>query len=422
MNPSMPRAHAWRVCAVLIAAACVCAMIGCEQRRYNTSTRTTPGDPTGSGDQDASSDTSADASVDVVPTDDASPDVAPPDDVGPDTRPPEPGGRACELQITAVDADTDGLNEPYACTIPLRSMDGCDALARCVCALALETLPREPEFTVESCARWGTTPRGMITLADFCGPSGQGWGTPSSIGALVREAQLTQADPFATLGVRVEVEASPECDAVAAFSLHGRTKALEVAPTFDGEQLPDGVWTPDEDALFETPLWTLEDIAWMEAETSTFGLTDVGAARFEETLSAIEAQRDVPMSWAGWAYVMHDTESVFDEGVMVSETMSSQLNTPVIVVEDAERSAFTRVSIRNGWPSDGPGAMYGAVAAVAADRKLVDAMCISTCGCPEGYVCDRVQSRCTRGSDAVTCVSDDECCYGQCVDGECAPR
>lgn len=75
---------------------------------------------------------------------------------------PDDGGSRGDCRIRFHDPRSD---EDVECTVPSSSSRACSVLAECICRA---WNPTAPEDEIAMCASWETTPRGALTLADFC--------------------------------------------------------------------------------------------------------------------------------------------------------------------------------------------------------------------------------------------------------------
>lgn len=308
----------------------------------------------------------------------------------------EPSLEFCQVGIT--DPVTGGV---FECVLEPRTMLGCEDLARCVCE-AWEAFSPGP-VDIETCIFSMVVPRGAITLADFCTLSGN----PGATSLLELGDQVWDASPMAG-----DLTLSTECGAIAAFTLWGEAPAMQWEPSKIGESLP-GLGTALYDYPFEgMVLADLSEVETFEFTTRQLELTSEGASALQ---SRVEALGD---GLLGRFFVFHDTLRPLLQGVFVSNVMSSTRDSLVILVENLSGSSYSQVPIREGYPQlDLPAETYelGMFAALFASQgKLLDAACISSCGCPAGRAC--VDGRCAA---RMTCESDSDCCLGTCRSGAC---
>ena len=312
------------------------------------------------------------------------------------------GGGSETCSMTFINAEQ---GEPLVeCAIDVRDMIACDTLARCVCTWAVEEAGRSG--TVEGCVEGLVMPRGSISLADYCALSGE---PPShTMATLVNAAVGAFGGGLLPVERPVEVEGSPECAKVAAFSLWGLEPSWALTSAREGAEIPGGEWelAAVADALEDAPLLTLEDVAWLAASEGWVELTPEARMRVGGRLGV------EPMSWVRRGFVVHGATRIAERGMFWSLVLSSTASGVVVLVEDViERGA---VRFQEGHPPSGP-RTYGLLyPVIASQRRQVDALCVSTCGCPDGHVCEGGVCRSSAG-----CGSDAHCCVGVCEQGAC---
>lgn len=355
------------------------ALIGCDDARY--------GSGTASETEDLGGDVADD--IDDVVERDASPDA--PGDT-PDLSPAPDAGRlegTCDIKLETADA-------AGSCSIDVRSMVACDEFARCVCEIvALDD--------AERCIASLVIPRGAITLADYCVLPGAEGAVPL---ASVVEGEM---GPWDMRGADWALEASDDCDRVAAFSMMG------AEPSWNLSWEPDATEVPSLPASLEdldrdpVPLLTLADVESYEAATATF---KASGGRLGDVSTNVAPRPAV--------FIAHTDEAPLWIGVFWSEVMSSLPpdNAPVILYEQLAADGNAAVQVVE-YPSraparPGPGYDSSLAAQFAAERKQLDPHCISSCGCPLGRAC--VEGICAAMDG---CTRDSDCCLGACSGGVC---
>ncbi len=359
---------------------CALCLAACDDARYGSATR-------GAGDDagaDAAVEVGADSDTDVRDVEVADvpvADVDRPDDAS-------PTGGVCELKIESEQGSGQ-------CQIDARSMLGCDEMARCLCELT------GPE--VERCVQSLVFPRGAITLADFCSLSGTD--TQLTLAEVIEEFSPEWFAP----GGDVTLEASPECDEVAAFTLWGAEPRWNLSWEPNTREVPTEPWRLAEIQFDPLPLATLEDVVSYEAQTATLVL---GGGRLGET-----APNAAPRPAL---FVVHSDDQAFMVGLFWTVILSSlpPEGAPVVLYEQLTADSYETVRF-SMYPMPGPARPPASTvgmhdANLAARGKLLDARCLSSCGCPGGRACrDGVCASAPR------CSSDSDCCLAVCRDGVC---
>ncbi len=316
---------------------------------------------------------------------------------------------ACTMRFFAAE-DGVATGPPWSCAIPVTSTTGCDELARCVCQ-ALEELERaEAPLDIDQCVGSMTIPRGMITLADYCALSGTTSEVPS-LSELVPTVDDVDGMQWMNPMSDITIEMDDGCDEVAAFTVWAEPHEWHLSLGQEGEPFPVGGWSLDEFPIEAPPLLTIDTIAGLEHATATLHLTQAGQdqvrARFAE-----------PSSLAGRPFVIHTAEHELEEGIVMSTVVSSTRDRTVFLIEDVVSSDYGEIRFYQSYPAEDPAPLYGLTTGLlAAEGKLFDAACISTCGCPQGRSCrEGICQPLTGGG----CQGDDDCCLGTCGDdGRC---
>jgi len=329
----------------------------------------------------------------------------------------EPTDTEIDLTDTSVDGEADLVVVPtkaclvevgdpasdavFECSLDARTMLGCEELARCVCGAWSSFSSPEP-VDVEACVFSLAVPRGAITLADFCTLSGNSGAT--SLLEIGEQAWSTAPVEDLTL--------SPECGSVAAFTLWGEAPALQWQVSLVGEAIPS-LGTALVDYPLENTVFTeLSEVESFDLASRTLTLAADAAPLLK---SRIEALTD---GLLGRFFVFHDTRRPLLQGVFVTNLMSSTRDGLVVLVEDLSDSSYDKVPIRNGYPQlELPPDSYELsmfAAVLAAQGKLTDAACISSCGCGPGRAC--ANGLCVART---SCTSDSDCCLGTCQAGAC---
>jgi hypothetical protein len=306
-------------------------------------------------------------------------------------------------------ADPNGGEPAWTCDIPATSMTGCDDLARCVCEAYAELETVEPPFDIEGCVQSMTFPRGMITFSDFCPLSGAS-ADVSSLADLYD--RLREADGMQWLfGGEAWAELGDACAAVAGYTVWGEPHHWRLSLGREGEPFPDSGYSVADYPLEAPPLLEIDDVDWLERDTATLQLTDSGSWRLAERFAEADAL-------VGREFLIHSAEHALHDGLVLSGVISSSRDRTVFLVEDLAIDDYSAIHFFESYPGDRPAAFTGLTTALlAAEGKLLDAACISTCGCPEGRACREGECLSLPGD---ACWSDADCCLAQCgADGRC---
>ena len=365
-----------RICLYL-----VLGLLACDDAQYGSGVRSAGDDVGGDdvGGDDVSSDADpTDVAMDTGPDSDGEPDA--PVDAGP------PG--LCDLTIETEMGEG-------SCSIDVRSMQGCDELARCLCAVSQSD-------DIERCVAHTTIPRGAITLADYCGLPG----APVELSVL----DLVEQEPLGwDTGGPVQVEASPECGEIAAFSMWGMTPSWNLSWMPNTREVPSAPWSLADIDLDPVPLLRLDNVRSYERATAT---VIVDGGRLGDATPNASPRPGL--------FVVHTDDSALMAGLFWTYVLSSLPpdGAPVIFYEQLNEDAYGAVRFYNhpGMSPARPMPGYAEVhdAQIASLGRLLDANCLSSCGCPRGRACrDGVCSAVAR------CAADPDCCLGTCVGGTC---
>jgi hypothetical protein len=335
---------------------------------------------------------------------DAGPDVDAGSDADSDTF---VSSAVCELSFRAAD---DG-SESFACQIPVSSMLGCDAFARCTCEAQAAIAAFSESLDVDACASAMVVPRGMITLADVCTLSG-------SEGARLLPEILESAAPIDGLQWLEfnahTLELSEACDDVASFTLWGEspwTLGLSVGRL--GEPLPEDPMGLAEFPIEPEALVPFDNIAAFDSATAELSVVD--PARVVERIEAL----DGPL--ARRFFLFHTETRALLSGRFVTIAQSASLDVPTVEVEGLGDGNYGVFGLDDGYPARGAYVNGYDVQTLrnyfAGASKLGDAACISSCGCMSGTACREGTCRPASG-----CAADTDCCRGTCQQGICAGR
>lgn len=318
-------------------------------------------------------------------------------------------GAPCAMAFFAA-GRTDQGDPIFTCDISTRSTTGCDDMAHCVCRAMLELgVSEEPAFDVELCTFSMVVPRGAVTLADYCALSGSTAEVPSLV-ELYDTLGFVDDMGWVLAGDDYRVELGETCDEVAAFTTWGEPHAWNLSLGRADEPFPESAWSVEEYPLETPPIVTLDEVASFDAASAVLVLTEVGRERVRERLGD-------GGDLVGRGFLVHTAEHRLDAGILMSLVISSTREGIVVVLEELERVDYAELRFDLGYPSQGPASFDAlANAMLAAEGKLLDAACISSCGCPDGRACH--DGRCAALPDG--CQRDTDCCLGGCgADGVC---
>ena len=303
---------------------------------------------------------------------------------------------------------------PWTCDLRVRTGRGCDEFARCLCQYAIERLPQDESLDLDSCIASIVVPRGALTLADFCALSG----TSSEVPNLPDAVEMFTQGTFPILPQHMaEIRFSEACEQIASFSLWGEEPGWNMSLGFRGEEaLPDVSLTALEAYPIEVPpLLTIDNLLSYHDAEATARLTPEGAERFASRIADPELTL---LDLIGWTFLIHTDSAPIMTGKMWSMAISAITEGPLLHIEGLEETHFSTLRFELPPPGGGPAhppTFHRSImmSHLAATGRLLDARCISTCGCPQGRACQEGVCEALEGG----CASDADCCLGRCGSG-----
>jgi hypothetical protein len=226
-------------------------------------------------------------------------------------------------------------------------------------------------------------------------------------------AELTSVRPGLDWSVGgLELEASPTCSELAAFTTWGEDPAWYLSWNPESTELPPATATLAEIPREDEPLVTLADVVSYERATAELV---IAGGRLRDT-NPRSARRPAQ-------FLVHSERAVLLPGLFWSASLNSipPQGTAVILYEQLIDDRLGTVRFQTyperavARPPEWPAGLHDAP--LAAARKLLDAQCLSSCGCAPDRACR--EGVCQA---APTCQSAEDCCLGQCNAGRCQPN